>query len=109
MKKLLYSALALSATATGALASDDWSTLDQEINALSASAAFDKTGPTIGGRIRTLYENSSDFTGTLNPSDPANPGDLSDFDVIDARVKITGGRDGYSYVFQVDAGSGQFG
>ena len=104
MKKLIFSALALSATSTGALASDDWSTLDQEIDALSSSAAFDSTGPKVSGRIRTLYSNSGDID---HDADPAT--DLADFDVVDARVKITGQRGGYGYVFQFDGGSGGFG
>jgi hypothetical protein len=90
MKKLVYSALALSVTSAGALASDtDWSTLDQEIEALTASTALDTTGPNIGGRIRTLYLNSSDL-------------DVGDFDVEDARLSATGSRGDYSYKLQVD-------
>jgi len=90
MKKLVYSALALSVTSAGALASDtDWSTLDQEIEALTASTALDTTGPNIGGRIRTYYLNQSDA-------------DAGDFNVTDARLHATGSRGDYSYKLQVD-------
>ncbi|MDA1266824.1 MAG: porin, partial [Planctomycetota bacterium] len=67
-------------------------------------AAFDKTGPPIGGRILTLFENSGDLDHDADPTT-----DMADFDVLDARVKITGGRGGYNYVMQFDAGSGAFG
>jgi len=89
MKKLVYSALALSVTTAGAFASDDWSTLDQEIDALTASTALDTTGPNIGGRIRTSYVNSSDL-------------DLGSFGVADARVSMSGSRGDYGYKLQVD-------
>jgi len=90
MKKLVYSALALSVTSAGALASDtDWSTLDQEIEALTASTALDTTGPTIGGRIRTSYVSNSDS-------------DTGDFDVVDARMSASGSRGDYGYKLQVD-------
>jgi len=90
MKKLVYGAFALSVTSAGALASDtDWSTLDQEIEALTASTALDTTGPNVGGRIRTSFVNNSDA-------------DLSDFDVVNARLHATGSRGDYSYKLQVD-------
>jgi hypothetical protein len=93
MKKLVYSALALSVTSAGALASDtDWSTLDQEIEALTASTSLDNHGPHIGGRIRTWYESSENDTG----------GDNGDFDVVDARVHAAGSHGDYAYKVQVD-------
>jgi len=93
MNKLVYSALALSVTSAGALASDtDWSTLDQEIEALTASTALDTTGPNFGGRIRTWYESESDS-------------DTGDFNVQDARVHITGSRGDYGYKLQVEMGA----
>jgi hypothetical protein len=91
MKKLVYSALALSVTSAGALASDtDWSTLDQEIEALTASTSLENSGPAIGGRIRTSYFSSSDL------------GDVGDFQVNDARVHATGSNGDYGYKVQVD-------
>ena len=93
MKKLVYSALALSVTSAGAFASDtDWSTLDQEIEALTASTALDTTGPNVGGRIRTYYVNSSDL-------------DLGDFVAKEARLHATGSRGDYSYKLQIDLAS----
>jgi len=90
MKKLVYSALALSVTSAGALASDtDWSTLDQEIEALTASTALDNHGPHIGGRIRTWYESNSDT-------------DTGDFEVNNARVHATGSHGDYGYKVQVE-------
>jgi hypothetical protein len=90
MKKLVYSALALSVTSAGALASDtDWSTLDQEIEALTASTSLDNHGPHIGGRIRTWYQSESDT-------------DTGDFDVVDARVHAAGSHGDYGYKVQVD-------
>lgn len=89
MKKLVYSALALSVTTAGALASDDWSDLDEEIAMLTASTALDTEGPDIDGRIRTLYAAVSDA-------------DVGDFDLVEARLQATGSRGDYSYKLQVD-------
>jgi len=90
MKKLVYSAIALSVTSAGALASDtDWSTLDQEIEALTASTSLETSGPAIGGRIRTWYESNSDT-------------DTGDFAVNSARVNATGSHGDYGYRVQVE-------
>jgi len=93
MKKLVYSALALSVTTAGALASDsDWSTLDQEIEALTASTVLDTTGPKFSGRVRTYYESSGDVGAD----------DLGNFNVRETRLKMTGSRGDYGYTVQAD-------
>ncbi len=90
MKKLVYSAIALAVTSTGALATDtDWSTLDQEIEALTTSSALDTTGPNVSGRIRTSYLNSSDLN-------------LGGFEVNDVRFIVAGKRGDYGYKLQAD-------
>lgn len=101
MKKLVYSALALSATSAYGLASEDgWSSLDQDIEALTSSLSIDNGDPTLSGRIRAFYVNSGDVTGGFDSN--GDPNDLGDFNVTDARVKIDGARGDYTYRLQVD-------
>jgi len=103
MKKLVYSALALSVTSAGALASDtDWSTLDQEIEALTASTSLDNHGPHIGGRIKTSYVSSSDL-GDVDPITGEKADlDTGDFQVNDARIHVSGNHGDYGYMVQWD-------
>jgi phosphate-selective porin O/P len=101
MKKLVYSALALSVTTAGAFASDsDWSNLDQEIEALTASNVLDTTGPKFSGRVRTYYESSGDV------SVGDGPNDLGNFNLRETRLKMTGSRGDYGYTMQVEFAGG---
>jgi len=102
MKKLVSSAIALSMTATAGLATGDWSSLDQQIEALTASTALDTTGPTIGGRVRTLYV-TYEYDVLEEKSLSV---DVGGFRVNDARFHVTGGRNGYDYKVQVDFADG---
>ena len=62
MKKLVYSAFALSLTTLAGQASEsEWSQLDKEVEALSMSLTQDGDGPQLSGRINTIYANSSDI------------------------------------------------
>lgn len=99
MKKLVCSAIALSMTSAAALGSgDDWSTLDQEVEALtsSLSATPQNGGPQMFGRIRMMYVSASD-TPAFFVGD-----DTGDFNVRDARFGVQGSRGDYSYKVQVD-------
>ena len=91
MKKLVFSALALSATTATGLASDsEWTSLDQQIEALTSSLAVDNHGgPAIFGRIRTYYDNNSDA-------------DQGGWSVLNARLGAKGSVGDYSYKLQVD-------
>lgn len=102
MKKLVCSALALSATSLSAIASEsDWSSLDQQIEALTTSLAVDNTGgPNFFGRIRTFYVTSSDVVGGVDSD--GKDADLGGFVVTDARLGVKGTRGDYEYKLQVD-------
>ena len=61
MKKLVFSACALTLTCGTAVANNsDWDQLDNDVQALSANLQDGGSGMTIGGRIRTAYANNSD-------------------------------------------------
>lgn len=101
MKKLVCSAIALSLTSATGLASDDgWSSLDEQVEALTSSLSSTQGGgPEISGRIRVLYQNSSDIEV---PDGTGGTNDLGGFFIEDARVKLTGSRGDYSYTVQTD-------
>jgi len=89
MNKFVLSALAL--TSAGGLASagtgsEEWLTLDREIESLAsaqqASAQGSTSGLTVSGFIRTSYQNSSDVDVGAN--------DLGGFSLDNARINITG-------------------
>ncbi len=100
MKKFVFSAAALTLTGT-AVANDDWAQLDQDIQALSASVTgLEEHGMHIGGRIRTLYQSSSDVT-------TASGNDLGGFSVRNARLYSSGTTAGdIGYRVEVDFGNG---
>jgi hypothetical protein len=105
MKKLVYSALALTLTGLPALATDNgWSGLDKEIESLSSSlSTADNTGPHIDGYIRTSYRHSSDdyYTGGAGMSDQ------SGFQLDNVRVIIEGDvSDNYGYKISFDFAGG---
>ena len=72
MKKLVFSACALTLTGSTAVANDgDWTQLDKDVQALSASLQdIEGTGLVIGGRIRAAYENSGDVLSLIHISEP---------------------------------------
>jgi hypothetical protein len=98
MKKLVCSAIALSLTSATGLASDDgWSSLDEQVEALTSSlSSAQGGGPEISGRVRIIYENSGDIQVAPTGND------LGGFAIEDARVKLTGSRGDYSYTVQTD-------
>ena len=99
MKKFVFSAAALTLTGT-AVANDDWAQLDQDIQALSASVTgLEDHGMHLGGRIRTLYQNSGDIQVGAN--------DLGGFSVRNARLYASGTTAGdIGYRVEVDFGNG---
>ncbi len=105
MKKLVYSALALSLTGLPALATDNgWSGLDKEIESLSSSlSTADNTGPHIGGYIRTSYRHSSDDYYTGGSGAP----DQSGFQLDNVRLELQGDvSDNYGYKVSFDFADG---
>lgn len=106
MKKLVYSALALTLTSVPALATDHaWSGLDKEIESLSNSLQSSNTsGPKIGGWIITSYRHSSDLDGD---STLAGQQDQSGFQFDSVRLEVTGDANAdYSYKISFDLSSG---
>ena len=102
MKKLVCSAVALSLTTVAGQASEsEWSQLDKEVEALTMSLSQDGDGPNIGGRIYTIYGNSSDRMVGME--------DLGGFTVPDARIHLSGSVGSYSYMLQHNFGSGALG
>lgn len=101
MNKFVLSALAL--TTTGGLAvagtgSEEWLTLDREIESLAATQADQaEPGVTVSGFIRTSYDNSGDIiVGT---------GDLGGFNMDNIRLSLEGSVGDFSVFVSVD-GSG---
>lgn len=100
MNKLVYSALALSLCSVPGFASDNWSSLDQELNNLSASITAQNQGGTkIGGWVISSFRSSSDLTAGGN--------DLQGFQLDGARLEFTGdaGSD-YSYKISAELNGG---
>lgn len=97
MKKLVISAITASVASGSALASEsEWARLDRDVQALSASlSSLETTGPTVSGYIRAAYFNSGDEYYS-----PSMDADLGDFDVLNARLKVSGKRGDVGYVLQ---------
>lgn len=100
MNKLVYSALAITLCSVPGIASDNWSTLDQELNSLSTSLqAQTQSGPKIGGWIISSFRASSDLQSGGN--------DLQGFQLDSARVEITGDAGNtYNYKLSFDFETG---
>jgi hypothetical protein len=107
MRKLVYSALALTLVSVPGFASEnEWSSLDQEINNLSSSlSAQNAPGPKIGGFIRTSFRYSTDQDALFGG--PPNDTDEAGFKLDKVRIEITGdaGQD-YSYKVSFELRSG---
>ena len=103
MRKLVYSAVALTLVSVPGFANDnEWSSLDQEINNLSSSlSAQNAPGPKIGGFIRTSFRYSNDEDALFGG--PPNTEKESGFKLDKVRIEITGdaGQD-YSYKVSFD-------
>jgi len=103
MKKLVCSALALSLTSAAGYASDDdWSTLDEEVEALTSSLSVQGGGPTLFGRVRILYTFNGDIPGVAPPALPGTLNDTGGFTVPDARLGVKGAVGDYEYFVQVN-------
>jgi hypothetical protein len=110
MKKLVYSALALTLVSVPGIASEnEWSSLDQEIESLSSSlSAQNTTGPKINGWVIASWRASGDEElGFDLDNDPTTDNeDRQGFFIESARVEISGdvGSD-YSYKLSFELGS----
>ena len=102
MKKLVFSACALTLTCGTAVANNsDWDQLDNDVQALSANLQdMEGGGMTVGGRIRAAYESSSDTAiSGIN--------DLGNFAIYNARLFATGTTAaGIGYRLETDFASG---
>jgi hypothetical protein len=119
MKKLVYSALALSLTGMPALATDNgWLGLDKEIENLTSSLeAANPNAPTLSGWILTSYRHSSDisvpfdldFDGDGDPTtNPSGDNDQSGFQFDSVRLQVEGDAgNNYSYKISFDFESGE--
>ena len=96
MNKLVYSALAITLCSVPGIASDNWSSLDQELNSLSASLqAQNQGGPKLGGWLRSAFRSSSDLQ--------TGGSDIQGFELNDARIEITGDA-GNTYSYKISFG-----
>ncbi len=105
MKKLIFSACALTLTCGTAVANNsDWDQLDNDVQALSANLQdMEGGGMTIGGRIRTFYASSSD----QQVATTAGSNDLGGFQLYNARLFATGTTAaGVGYRFENDFATG---
>jgi hypothetical protein len=96
MKKLVFSACALTLTCGTAVANNsDWDQLDNDVQALSANLQdMEGGGPSFGGRIRAIYNNNSDA-------------DIGGFNIDNARMFMTGTTAaGVGYRLENDFGTG---
>ena len=85
MNKFVIGALAFSAAGTlafGNNGAEDWSSLDREIESLATSLAPQGGGFSVDGYLRSRYANSSDVA--------IGSGDLSGFNIDNARVELNG-------------------
>lgn len=102
MNKFVLSALAL--TTTGGLAvagtgSEEWLTLDREIESLASTLAPQATGLTVNGFVRSSYVNSGD------PVVVAPPADLGGFNLDNVRLSVTGAVGDFSVHVSVEGSS----
>ncbi|MDZ4775130.1 MAG: porin [Planctomycetota bacterium] len=106
MKKLVYSALALTLSGAPALATDNgWSGLDKEIESLSSSLqSANPNAPGISGWVLASYRHSSDIDA--NGTATGTP-DQSGFQLDSVRLEVEGdaGND-YSYKVSMDLAGG---
>ena len=90
MKKLVYGAAALTLAGSAFASDTDWDVFHSDVQSLTTSLAAEKEGPQIGGFLQTLYAIDSD-------------NDRSDFSILQARIELSGGREGYSYLVGYEA------
>jgi hypothetical protein len=107
MRKLVYSALALTLVSVPGFASDnEWSSLDQEIANLSSSlSAQNAPGPKLGGYIKTSFRYSNDQDALFGG--PPNDQDESGFKLDKVRIEVSGdANQDYSYKVSFDLATG---
>ena len=109
MNKFVLSALALTSASGLAFAgseTEEWLSLDREIESLASSLAPQSGGAAVSGFIKTSYSNSSDVTVGAN--------DLGGFSLDHARLNFSGSVGDYTLFVSVDSspaatGFGYFG
>jgi hypothetical protein len=79
--------------------SEEWSTLDKDIENLASSIATQDSGLAVEGFIRSIYRNSSDVQV------PPSGNDLGGFFMENARLELNGSVGDYGLKIQLDAGS----
>lgn len=107
MRKLVYSAVALTLVSVPGFASDnEWSSLDQEIANLSSSlSAQNNPGPKLGGYIKVRFAYSKDEDALFGG--PPNNQDESGFKLDKVRIEISGdANQDYSYKVSFDLATG---
>lgn len=104
MKKFVSSALAVTAVSALSFAgsgTEEWPTLDREIENLKSSLAQGPTsGWTVGGFIKSSYQNSSDVSGFISPNGDNN--DLGGFSLDNARLELHAETVDYSLKLQLE-------
>jgi hypothetical protein len=100
MNKFVYCTLAATMASGLGFAgpgSEDWSTLDKDIENLASSITVQDSGLALEGFIRSIYSNSSDIT--------VNGNDLGGFTMANARLELNGSVADYGMKIQLDAGT----
>ncbi|HVS11821.1 MAG TPA: porin [Planctomycetota bacterium] len=104
MKKFVSSALAVTAVSALSFAgsgTEEWPTLDREIENLKSSLAQGPTsGWTVSGFIKSSYQNSSDVDGFISPNGDNN--DLGGFNLDNARLQLNAETVDYSLKLQLE-------
>lgn len=101
MNKLVFGALA--ATLVGSVGyaseSEDWASLDRELESLSTTLSTQSGGPSIGGYIITWFDSNSD-------DKDINGAEIQGFTLKKVRLEAEGAVGDYGYKMSVDFASG---
>ncbi len=112
MNKLVFGALA--ATLVGSVGyaseSEDWASLDRELESLSTTLSAQSGGPSFGGYIITWFDVNSDASTNFDPDGagplPSESKDVQGFTLKKVRLEAKGAVDDYGYKMSVDFASG---
>ena len=102
MNKYLIGALALTATSTPGIASEnEWLSMDSELESLRSFSA-QSDGPNLSGWIISSLRFASDVTGGLSADGTAN--DVGGFNLDSVRLNLDGSVGEYSYMVSAELG-----
>ncbi len=107
MNNYLIGALALAATSTPGIASEnEWLSMDSELESLrSFSAQAD--GPNLSGWIISSLRFADDVAGGVSAGlPPATPNDVGGFNLDSVRLNLAGSVSDYSYMVSAELGDG---